>query len=103
MLKTIRHKDADKLVVAAKLLTGFVSVSEKITDPDSFIKLHQTFDADFVSHTITWQKNHGLTADGAFAPYSVENLVAAHEGVVALFRPFHAHFGRRTATVAADL
>lgn len=68
MLKTIRHKDADKLVVAAKLLTGFVTVKEKITDPDSFIKLHQTFDADFVSHTITWQKNHGLTADGIIGP-----------------------------------
>lgn len=64
MLKTIQHGDKDRLVVVAKLLTGFVTVKEKVEDVDSFIRLHQSFDADFVAHVVAWQGNHGLKADG---------------------------------------
>jgi hypothetical protein len=64
MLKTIRHNDADKLIVAAKLLMGVLSVKEQIEDPDSYIKANQAFDANFVATVCAWQEKHGLTADG---------------------------------------
>lgn len=64
MLKTLRHGDKDRLVVIAKLLTGFVTVKEKVEDADSFIRLHQSFEADFVAHVVAWQGNHGVKADG---------------------------------------
>ena len=67
-MQTIRHKDSDRLVVIAKLLTGFVTVKTKVEDMDSFIKLHQSFDADFVAHIVAWQGNHGLTPDGVIGP-----------------------------------
>lgn len=67
-MQTIRHNDSGKLVVIAKLLTGYVTVKSKIEDVDSFIKLHQTFDADFVAYIIAWQGNHGLTPDGVIGP-----------------------------------
>ena len=68
MLTTIRHNDTGKLVVAAKLLTGYVVVKSKVEDPVSFVKVHQTYDAEFVAHVVTWQKIHGLTADGIIGP-----------------------------------
>ena len=68
MLQTIRHQDTGPLVVVAKCLTGYVKVSEKVTDIDSFTKLHGTFDADFVAFVVSWQTSHGCTPDGIIGP-----------------------------------
>ena len=76
MMTTIRHKDTGRLVVAAKLLMGYVPVSAKVEDPDSFIRLHETYDATFVAHVITWQKNHSLTPDGVIGPMTWVKLAA---------------------------
>lgn len=63
-MKMLKHNISDRTVVIAKLLTSYIVVNEKIEDSDSFLKLHQTFDASFVAHVIAWQKNHDLTPDG---------------------------------------
>ena len=68
MIDTIRHQDSGKTVVAAKLLTGYLSITKKVQDPDSYIKANCLFDAGFVAHIIAWQGNHGLTADGVIGP-----------------------------------
>lgn len=67
-MKTIRHQDVGIEVVVAKLLTGYVTVSKKVTDADSFIKVHQTYDAGFVAHVLAWQSNKGLDSDGIIGP-----------------------------------
>ena len=67
-IETIRHQDSGKLVVVAKLLTGYLSVTKKVTDPDGFMEQHQLMDAGFVAHVLAWQENHGLTADGVIGP-----------------------------------
>lgn len=64
MLKTIQHNDKDALVVIAKLLTGYVSVTKKVADTAAFISEHETYDAGFVAHVCAWQSNHSLTSDG---------------------------------------
>lgn len=64
MLKTIQHNDKDVLVVVAKLLTGYVSVTKKVADTAAFISEHETYDAGFVAHVCAWQSNHSLTSDG---------------------------------------
>ena len=64
MLKTIQHNDKDVLVVVAKLLTGYVSVTNKVADTAAFISEHETYDAGFVAHVCAWQSNHSLTSDG---------------------------------------
>ena len=58
MLDTIRHNDAGDLVRIAQLLTGYAKLGEA----------SGKYDANFVSHVITWQKNHGLEADGVIGP-----------------------------------
>ena len=68
MMQTIRHNDTGKLVVAAKLLTGYVIVTAKVEDSEAFVRLHETFDAEFVAHICTWQRNHDLTPDGVIGP-----------------------------------
>ena len=68
MLKTIRHNDTGKLVVAAKLLTCYVTVKAKVEDPPTFLRLHETYDADYVAFVCSWQSNHGLTPDGVIGP-----------------------------------
>lgn len=56
MIQTIRHQDSGALVRAAKLLTGY-----SIDDTE-------VFTAEFTSCVISWQKEHGLTADGVIGP-----------------------------------
>ena len=68
MLPTIKHQDSGPLVVVAKLLTGYLRVTEKISDPDSYIKANGLFDAYFVAHVTTWQSSHGATPDGVIGP-----------------------------------
>ena len=68
MIETIRHQDSGKLVVVAKLLTGYLAVTSKIADPESYIKANGLFDAGFVAHVLAWQGNHGLDADGVIGP-----------------------------------
>ena len=68
MLATIKHQDIGLLVVVAKLLTGYIKTTEKIVDPDSYIKVNSTFDAQFVSYVVSWQTNHGCTPDGVIGP-----------------------------------
>lgn len=67
-MQTIRHMDVGKNVVIAKLLTGYVLVSGKVEDSASFIRLHQTFDAEYTAWVISWQGRHGLTPDGVIGP-----------------------------------
>lgn len=64
MIKTIQHTDKDKLVVVAKLLTGYLTVTKKVADTAAFISENETFDAGFVAHVCAWQSNHNITADG---------------------------------------
>ena len=68
MLATIKHQDTGPLVVVAKCLTGYIKVKAKVTDIDSYIKVNGTFDADFVAYVVSWQSNHGVTADGIIGP-----------------------------------
>ena len=68
MLPTIKHQDHNKYVVVAKLLTGYLKISEKIEDADSYIKVNGTFDADFVAYTVSWQTKHGCTPNGEIGP-----------------------------------
>lgn len=68
MLATIKHQDIGPLVVVAKLLTGYVRITSKITDPDSYIKVNGVFDADYVAFVVSWQSGHGCTPDGIIGP-----------------------------------
>lgn len=68
MLPTIKHQDIGATVLVAKLLTGYIKIKSKIDDPDSYIKANGVFDADFTAYMVTWQGNHGLTADGIIGP-----------------------------------
>ena len=64
MLQTIRHQDTGDLVVVAKLLTGYYKVDYKVSDIDSFVKVHGIYDADYTAYLVSWQTNHGCTPDG---------------------------------------
>lgn len=64
MLMTLKHNVVDRAVVAAKLLMGALTIGEKVEDPDSYIKVNQVYDADFVAFVCAWQKRHDLTSDG---------------------------------------
>lgn len=68
MLPTLKHQDVGRDVVAAKLLTGYLKVSNKVADPDSYIKVNSNYDANFVAHVTTWQSNHKLTPNGEIGP-----------------------------------
>ena len=68
MLQTIRHQDTGPLVVVAKCLTGYVKVTSKVVDADSFVKVHGTYDADFVAFMVSWQTSHRCTPDGIIGP-----------------------------------
>lgn len=67
-IETIRHQDSGRLVVVAKLLTGYCRVDSKISDIDSYVKVNGSFDAGYVAHVLAWQSNHGLTSDGVIGP-----------------------------------
>ena len=68
MMPTIRHQDSGVYVVIAKLLTGYVKVSSKVTDIDSYIKVNGLYDADYVAYVVSWQGNHGCTPNGEIGP-----------------------------------
>lgn len=68
MMPTIRHMDSGTTVVIAKLLTGYVKVTSKVTDIESYIKVNGVFDADYTAYVVSWQGNHGCTADGVIGP-----------------------------------
>lgn len=68
MMPTIRHQDSGVYVVIAKLLTGYIKVTSKVTDIDSYIKVNGLYDADFVAYVISWQGNHGCTPNGEIGP-----------------------------------
>ena len=68
MLPTIRHQDTGQYVVVAKLLTGYIKESHKIVDADAYIKVNGIYDAEFTAFVVSWQKNHGLSADGIIGP-----------------------------------
>lgn len=68
MLQTIKHQDTGRLVVVAKCLTGYLKISEKVTDADSYVKVNGTFDADFTAFVVSWQTSHGCTPDGIIGP-----------------------------------
>lgn len=66
MLDTIRHGDGGDLVRVAQLLTGFAQRNEASGQ----------FDANFVAHVVSWQGNHGLTADGIIGPKTWKTIVS---------------------------
>ena len=77
MLTTLKHQDTGPLVVVAKELTGYLKVKEKVSDPDSYVKVNGTFDADFVAYVVSWQGNHGVTADGVIGPATWTEIAKA--------------------------
>lgn len=68
MLATIRHQDTGRLVVVAKLLTGYIKTTEKIIDADSYIKVSGVFDANYTAFIVSWQTSHDCTPDGIIGP-----------------------------------
>lgn len=70
MIATVKLNSIGKQVVAAKLLTGYTNVNEKIDDPESFIKIHETFDASFETFFKNWQRTNNLVDDGVCGPKS---------------------------------
>lgn len=60
MLETIKHKSFGPLVKAAKYLTGYSAINKATDD----------YDANFVAHVISWQKNNKLTPDGVIGSKS---------------------------------
>lgn len=68
MIATIKHQDSGPLIVVAKLLTEYLRIDKKVSDPDSYIKANGLFDAGFVAHVCAWQGNHKLTPDGVIGP-----------------------------------
>ncbi len=64
MIETIQHQDSNKNVVVAKLLTGYLMVSKKVTDSKAFIEENKLFDDGFKAFILNWQEKHNLTADG---------------------------------------
>ena len=77
MLPTIKHQDSGKYVVIAKLLTGYLKITEKITDADSYIKVNGTFEAEFVAYMVSWQTSHGCTPDGIIDPATWSGIAKA--------------------------
>ena len=76
MIETIKHDDSGRLVVVAKALTGYLSVTKKISDPESYIKVNGLYDAGFVAHVCAWQRNKGLTPDGVIGPRTWSKIAA---------------------------
>ncbi len=74
MLPTIRHKSKGRAVTAAKLLTGYLQLTAKLPNPDAWLTAHETYDANFISFVITWQKNRKLQADGIIGPKTWQAL-----------------------------
>lgn len=68
MLATIKHQDKGDLVIVAKLLTGYLKVTKKVTDFAVYKSKYDTFDAGFVSHVVAWQTSHKVTPDGVIDP-----------------------------------
>lgn len=74
MLATIKHQDAGKTVVVAKLLTGYIKVKDRIGNIDGYVKNNGTYDADFTAYMVTWQTHHGITSDGITGPKTWEAI-----------------------------
>ena len=74
MLPTIRHRSKGREVAAAKLLTGYIQLTAKLAHPDVWLEAHDTYDANFVSYVITWQKNRQLDADGVIGPRTLRAI-----------------------------
>lgn len=68
MMPTLKKQDSGHDVVAAKLLTGYLKISKKVSDANVYIEKNKVFDADFATYIISWQNNHGTTADGVIGP-----------------------------------
>ena len=64
MFDTIKQGSTGRLVVVAKLLTGYLIVTSKVKDPDAYLKQHEIFDELFTAHVKKFQAAHSLTADG---------------------------------------
>lgn len=60
MLNTIKHKATGDLVKVAQYLTKYAELG----------KASGTYDANFVSYVISWQRSNKLTADGIIGPKS---------------------------------
>ena len=68
MLPMIEHNDTGSVVAAAKLLTGYITVSGKLDSPAKWLSANQAYSAEFVSYVIAWQTKHKLTPDGVIGP-----------------------------------
>lgn len=68
MINTIQHQNEGRTVVIAKLLTGYLSITKKVSDPDAYIEKHKIFDDGFTAYVMNWQEKHGLMPDGIIGP-----------------------------------
>ena len=68
MFKTQKPGSSDRLVVVAKLLTGYLTVAEKVADPAAYLQKNATFDGAFAAHVAAFQGAHGLGADSVIGP-----------------------------------
>ncbi len=66
MLQTIKHQQTGDLVKVAQYLTGYAEMNTATG----------VYDADFVAYMVSWQTNHGLTADGVIGPKTWEKIAA---------------------------
>ena len=66
MLTTIKHETQGYAVKIAQYLTGYAERKEATG----------AFDAQFVSHVCSWQRNNGLTPDGVIGPDTWRKLAA---------------------------
>lgn len=66
MLQTIKHQQTGDLVKVAQYLTGYTEMNNA----------SGVYDADFVAYMVSWQTQHGLTADGVIGPKTWEKIAA---------------------------
>ena len=77
MIETIQHPNSNKTVVVAKLLIGYLMVSKKVSDFESFVEENKNFDDGFKAYVLNWQETHNLTADGIIGPATWTAIAAS--------------------------
>lgn len=69
MLATIKYSDKGRLVVAAKLMTGYTTEKKKVSNADIYIQANEDFDSGFAAYVMAWQEKHHLYPTGEISVY----------------------------------